>query len=411
MDCKYCGKPVGFLRKLGKHSFCSDAHQQKWVQEHEALALSRLQESWAAAKAGPAPSLAPAAAAVPEPPAVAGKAPAASAREPEPVEVLGFLLESEVSGRAPGAASRLEPGGPARDETGQEPVRPVLRAGTVWDPEGEQAAGDPPVASVVELAVGEGSTGAVAPPAAAMQPVEARDASAALPAMKLAVTAIPEAEGDRVDAVPPEIAAYAASQTQPEPVAFAPESHVPEARSEPALQRLPMGSALAYTPEFAGSPCEVASFAASVEFAASGPIPRREITAGARPQAGGDPRTVAFWLPDHRTAWAGWEQPSGPETLPAPEPDAAPEPAEAGPAKMRFAVEYFEGGLRVTGGEPPQDFQPRAQFGFRPRPRPGAELSFRARVAPVPLQFRLPAATAGAPDLKPRRSRPGNGEN
>jgi hypothetical protein len=415
MDCKYCGKPVGLLRKLGKHSFCSDAHQQKWMQEHEALALSRLQESWAAAKAGPAPSLAAGSAPAPAPAPAADPAPAVAAvavvKEPEPVEVRGFLSEAAVAARAPKAVAGLAPGDPLRDESGQEPVRPVLRAGTLWNPgeEAVQAPADPPVAGAVALAIGDGAAGQLGTPAVAVEPLSPRDSGAELPASDVALDTLPELEGVPVETVAPRIAAYAASQSEPEPVAFASESHVPEARSEPAVQPLPVAGGLPYTPEFAGSPCVAVTFAEAVEFAVAVAIPGRGIAGGSLPPVADDAAAPGFAAIALEASWSGLVA-QEPEQEQAREREE-PVPPEAGLAKIRFRVEVFDGGLRVSGGELPQEFQPRAQFGLRLRPTPAPVLSFRARVAPVPLQFRLPAATAGSPDLKPRRIRLGNGEN
>lgn len=408
MDCKYCGKPVGLLRKLGKHSFCSDAHQQKWMQEHEALALSRLQESWAAAKASPAPSLAPQAA-----PAADPKPAAAAVHEPEPVEVRGFMSEAAVSARAPGAVARLAPGDPLRDESGQEPVRPVLRAGTLWNPEeaAVQTPADPPVAGAVALAMGEGAAGQGGTQAVAVEPLAARNPGAELPASNVFANTLPDLEGEPVESVAPEIAVYASSQAEPEPVAFAAGSHVPEARSEPAVQALPMAGGLPYTPEFAGSPCQAVTFAEAVEFAVPAALPGRGITAASLPPVAEDAAALGFPVLAFEASWSGWVA-QAPAQAPAQElQQEEPVPLEAGLAKIRFTVQHFDGGLRVSGGELPQEFQPRAQFGLRLRPTPAPVLSFRARVAPVPLQFRLPAATAGSPDLKPRRIRLGNGEN
>lgn len=45
MQCRYCGKPLGLLRKLADQEFCSAAHQKAYAQEQEALVLTRLLEA------------------------------------------------------------------------------------------------------------------------------------------------------------------------------------------------------------------------------------------------------------------------------------------------------------------------------------------------------------------------------
>ena len=45
MECAYCGKKIGVLRKLKHAEFCSVAHQKAYMKKQEALALDFLMEN------------------------------------------------------------------------------------------------------------------------------------------------------------------------------------------------------------------------------------------------------------------------------------------------------------------------------------------------------------------------------
>src|SRR5579864_6434050 len=45
MECAYCGKKIGVLRKLQHAEFCSAAHQKAYMKKQEALALDFLMQN------------------------------------------------------------------------------------------------------------------------------------------------------------------------------------------------------------------------------------------------------------------------------------------------------------------------------------------------------------------------------
>src|SRR5579884_411800 len=117
MRCLYCGKPLPWHRKLaGKEEFCSDAHREKYHEEYNRLALSRLlqanpqDEKKAGRKTAAEPKHAPEPVTAPEPASLSHPAPEPEERvETTPlerhIEVERPTEPEKTRRRAPAAAA------------------------------------------------------------------------------------------------------------------------------------------------------------------------------------------------------------------------------------------------------------------------------------------------------------------
>ncbi len=130
MRCLYCGKELALLKRLtGGGEFCSDAHKQRYQEEYDRIALSRLlQAQKKAQKTAPEPEVPPvppavlaAPAAVEEPvveltaeaeieaPEIEASEDAQSSELPEfQVPEAGFLLQEPSAAELPEPAPSLE---------------------------------------------------------------------------------------------------------------------------------------------------------------------------------------------------------------------------------------------------------------------------------------------------------------
>ncbi len=179
MRCLYCGKELAFLKRLtGGGEFCSDAHRQKYQEEYNQLALSRLLQAQnvpeeeppksarkAANKATPAPVPEPVAttvAAPPEPPApIPGEAPSEAPVDP--------IAEPVAEAAAAPPADALEPQAPSEQPPAAQEPAPLAEEPPPAAEEPPPAPEEPPpapIAGFLTEAVRPAQVAAVAPPPA-----------------------------------------------------------------------------------------------------------------------------------------------------------------------------------------------------------------------------------------------------
>lgn len=411
MNCKYCGKPVGLLRKLAGQSFCSDGHQKKFKDEHEALALSRLEESWSktqmirvpaqqvppepaepaaatpAASPVAAPATRPAPAAVPVPVAI----PAAASEGPNATKSYGFIAQVPehpvacVLGRAAVEPEVPQPGRPgmprltgtiAAEQIQIEDQAPPLSPAIPLTP-GERV---PPAAAAVVMAW-------IAPgPPAPRLPQAARAADSRLPGVgsTVALTAPQaasiEAAGRNESSA--EIAVPTAPVRSPgKRTAAAPEPQWP-AGAAALVPVAPENSLAELAVEGAHEVVEAPRFAArSIEGWADWNSP-----AGLQAWMDG---FVATWFPEDH---AGRERPR--VAAPADPPLAA---------RLRL---HLQGAAvlawTAAGGAGAREFPVKPIRVPAAHGHQWARRILRNRTAPVPLSLRVPEL-AGLPHLEPAR--------
>lgn len=409
MNCKYCGKPVGLLRKLAGQSFCSDGHQKKFKDEHEALALSRLEESWSktqmirvpaqqvppepaaatpAAAPAPAPATRPAPAAAPEPTAM----PAAASAGPNATKSYGFIAQVPehpvacVLGRA-----AVEPEVPQPGRPGMPRLAGTVAAAQV--PVEDQA---PPVSPAIPLPPGEPGAAAaaanvllawIAPGAPAPRlPQAERTADSRLPGV-----------GSTVALTAPQAASIEAAGRSDSGVEIAVQTapvRSPGKRTAAAREpQWPAGEASLVPVAPENNLGELAVEGAR-EIGEAPRFPARSIEGWADWSS---PAGLQAWMDDFLATWfpedhAGRERPR--EAVPADPPFAARLRLDLrGPAALAFTA---------VNQAVAREFPPALIRVPAAHRRQGTPCILRSRTAPVPLSLRVPEL-GGLPHLEPAR--------
>ncbi len=413
MNCKYCGKPVGLLRKLAGQSFCSDGHQKKFKDEHEALALSRLEESWSKTQAVrvpalqvppelaepvvPAPAAAPVAAAptrpAPAPAPAAVPAAAAPPEGPEATKPYGFIAQvperpvAYTFGRHVG----VEPEVPQPGRPGMPRLAGSVAAADI--PLEEQA---PPLSPALPLPAGEPGVLAAAPAAAVAWVAPGAPAPQLPAALRTADSRLP-AVGSTVGLAAPQAAPMDAAGRAGHGGAIA----TPPAPVRPLAERAALSLERNW-PAGEAALVPAAPESSPVELAVEG---ERELTASpvllARTIEGwadwNSPAGVHAWMDSFLATWfpedhAGRERPL--VAAPADPPLAArlrldlrgPAAHACTPAQQATPREFPPALIRVPAAH---------RHHWTPR-------VLRSRTAPVPLSLRVPEL-AGLPVLEPAR--------
>lgn len=416
MNCKYCGKPVGLLRKLAGQSFCSDGHQKKFKDEHEALALSRLEESWsktqmlqvpalqvpavppepaAAPAANPAPSPAASAPTRPAPAAAPVTAPAAPAppEGPEATKIYGFIAQvpERPVAYAFGRHAGVEPEVPRPGRPGMPRLTGSVAAADI--PVEDQA---PPLSPALPLPAGEPGVLAATPTAAIAWVAPGAPAPQLPAALRTADSRLP-AVGSSVELATPQAAPMeaagraghgAAIATQAAPVRPLAE------RPAPAPERnWPAGEAALVPAAPESSPVELA-LAGERELAAAPQVTPRTIEGWADWNS---PAGVQAWMDSFLATWfpedhAGRERPL--VAAPADPPLAARLRLDLrGPAALAFTP---------ANQAAPREFPPTLIRVPAAHRHQATVRILRSRTAPVPLSLRVPEL-AGLPQLEPAR--------
>jgi hypothetical protein len=421
MNCKYCGKPVGLLRKLAGQSFCSDGHQKKFKEEHEALALRRLEESWTNTQMMRAPTLAPpdlpvpgaASAAAGEagrtipaaPPAAVDAAPPANTQVPagpDPVvtpgpagpeakRVCGFLSDFPANARPYATVRAAGAAGVAEPEP-HYPELPRLAAEPLGAP-ADAVPEEPPVSGAVEVPL-------VIPAAAAAEPVAALAWAAStpqtpdLPRHRTEAFVGQPLQGENLAIGIPEATALASRFEVGAEIAAPVPKPVQELASGPGESdpRLPDGVGVPVGTLAEDRPAAIASFGPQ-EIETEPRIEGRTISGWADWNAG-----LQAWMDDFLATW--FPEDAGERTRPV---AAGPaEPPLAGRCRILSIA-----ALRGAPAGPVREVQA-SDFPVAPAARPGAPRRpsvrvLRSRTAPVPLSLRVPEV-AGLPCLEPERS-------
>src|SRR5579864_3671655 len=100
MRCLYCGKELALLKRLrGGGEFCSEAHKQRYQEEYDKIALSRLlQAQKKTPNANPEPAQPQSA---PPIPVAVEEPPVEQSQEPETVPLVAQQTKAAVEPEAP----------------------------------------------------------------------------------------------------------------------------------------------------------------------------------------------------------------------------------------------------------------------------------------------------------------------